>query len=169
MLVSHVWSYICLQVIVNLCLISLYMHELWFCAKILPPLSCKSNNTTKRHHMWSSDLLHFTLYYMLFVPQTSNLFLNISYGSVFLKMCYIMWLWCHRNITNVIRIYRIRKDGGGGGGSSSCWKKKNRRHVKISRSATPLHNTVKVTLNYKIFIALILSTSVECFKLQESN
>ena len=33
--VSHVWSYICLQVIVNLCLISLYMHELWFCAKIL--------------------------------------------------------------------------------------------------------------------------------------
>ena len=33
--VSHVWSYICLQVLVNLCLISLYMHELWFCAKIL--------------------------------------------------------------------------------------------------------------------------------------
>ena len=27
--VSHVWSYICLQVIVNLCPISLYMHELW--------------------------------------------------------------------------------------------------------------------------------------------
>ena len=33
--VSHVWSYICLQVIVNLCPISLYIHELWFWAKIL--------------------------------------------------------------------------------------------------------------------------------------
>ena len=83
--------------------------------------SCKSNNTTKHHHMWSSDLLHFTLYYTLFVPQTSNLFLNISYGSVFLKMCYIID-WCHRNVIHVIELYRIRKDRGGG--SSSCWKKK---------------------------------------------
>ena len=104
--VSHVWSCICLQVLVNLCLISLYMHELWFCAKIL--------NMTKCHHMWSSDLLHFTLYYTLFVSQTSNLFLNISYSSFFFKMCYIMWLWCHRNVTHVIKLYCIRKDGGGG-------------------------------------------------------
>ena len=107
--VSHVWSYICLQVIVNLCLvISLYMHELWWTC-----LSCKSNNITKHHHMWSSDLLHFTLYYMLFVPQNSNLFLNISYGSVFHKMCYITWLWCHKNMIHVIKIYHIRKDGEG--------------------------------------------------------
>ena len=69
-----------------------------FVPKYCPPPSCKSNNMTKRHHMWLSDLLHFTLYYMLFVPQTSNLFLNIGYGSV--KMCYIMWLQCHRNITH---------------------------------------------------------------------
>ena len=60
---------------------------------------------------------------MLFVPQTSNLFLNISYSLVFLKMCYIMWLWCHRNITHVIKIYHIRKDGGGGG-SKQLLKKK---------------------------------------------
>ena len=86
--------------------------------------SCKSNNMTKHHHMCSSDLLHFTLYYMLFVPQTSNLFLNISYGSVFLKMCYIMWLWCHRNVTHVIKLYRIRKDGGGRGGRAVVEKKK---------------------------------------------
>ena len=86
--------------------------------------SCKSNNTTKHHHMWLSDLLHFTLYYTLFVPQTSNLFLNISYGSVFLKMCYIMWLWCHRNVTHMIELYCIRKDGGGGGGQAVVEKKK---------------------------------------------
>ena len=91
------------------------------CTPLYP--SCKSNNMTKHHHMWSSDLLHFTLYYMLFVPQTSNLFLNISYCSVFLKMCYIMWLWCHRNVTHMIKLCCIRKDGGGGG-LSSCWKKK---------------------------------------------
>ena len=107
--------------------------------------SCKSNNTTKRHHMWSGDLLHFTLYYMLFLPQTSNLFLNISYGSVFLKMCYIMWLWCHRNVTHVIELYRIRKDGG-----HSCWKKKNRRHVKISCSATPLDTASEIFTSTKV-------------------
>ena len=86
-----------------------------FAPKYWTCLSCKSNNMTKHHHMWSSDLLHFTLYYMLFVPRTFNLFLNISYSSVFLKMCYIMWLWCHRNITHMIKFYCIRKDGGG------CW------------------------------------------------
>ena len=63
---------------------------------------------------------------MLFVPQTSNLFLNISYGLVFLKMCYIMWLWCHRIITHVIRIYidiyHIRE---GEGGQAVVEKKKN--------------------------------------------
>ena len=75
--------------------------------------------------MWSSDLLHFTLYYMLFVPQTSNLFLNISYSSVFLKMCYIMWLWCHRNVTHMIKLYHIRMDGGGGGVKQLLKKKTN--------------------------------------------
>ena len=55
-----------------------------------------------------------TFYIVLYVvcAPTSNLFLNISYGLVFLKMCYIMWLWCHGNITHVIKIYHIRKDGG---------------------------------------------------------
>ena len=120
--------------------------------------SCKSNNTTKCHHMWSSDLLHFTLYYTLFVPQTSNLFLNISYGSVFLKMCYIMWLWCHRNITHVIKIYRIRKDGGGGG-VKQLLKKKNRCHVKISCSAAPLlciHYQSATAFHFLLFFSCVM-------------
>ena len=71
---------------------------------------------------WLSTTTFYIVLYVVCAP-TSNLFLNISYGSVFLKMCYIMWLWCHRNVTHVIELYRIRKDGGGGG-SSSCWKKK---------------------------------------------
>ena len=87
-----------------------------FAPKYWTCLSCKSNNMTMHHHMWSSDILHFTLYYILFVLQTSNLFLNISYDLVFLKMCYIMWLWCHRTITHMIKIYRITKDG-----PSSCF------------------------------------------------
>ena len=26
----------------------------------------------------------------------------------------VTWLWCHRNVTHVIELYRIRKDRGGG-------------------------------------------------------
>ena len=50
-----------------------------------------------------------------------------------------MWLWCHKNITHVIRIYRIRKDGGGGG-SSSCWKKKTDVMSKFTVPPPPCLN-----------------------------
>ena len=51
---------------------------------------------------------------MLFVPQTSNLVLNISYGLVFLKMCYS---WSQKvtghmilHITNVVVVENVHVD-----------------------------------------------------------